>query len=366
MLRPLSAAEPAADPRPRLALIVAKGLCQFLNDLARALSTRYEARIFEVANSGEAREAMAWADLIWLEWCNEVAIAASAEPMAATKPVVCRLHRYEAFTAFPRQVMWSNVDRLILVADHLRQPLLQRCPALTRAVGLVTIPNGVALDRYAFRERRPGTRLAAAGLWHTRKNPMLLLQLLSHLVATDDRYTLHMAGRFQEPLLEWYWHDQVDKLGLQDHLVFDGWQDDLGAWLGDKDYLLSTSLHESFGYTIAEAMACGIKPVVHDFPYAAEVWPEEVLFRTVAEGAAMIQAETYESQAYRAFIESHYALTQQAEQVARLLDDVATAYEAPRHERGGSAAPATLQAQSFLDHPGALRAFVERVGDVTA
>jgi glycosyltransferase involved in cell wall biosynthesis len=69
----------------------------------------------------------------------------------------------------------------------------------------------------------------------------------------------------------------------------------LSRWLEDKNYVLSTSIHESFGYGIAEAMARGIKPIIHDFPYAYEIWGEELLFRTVDEAVGLIRNGTYMS-----------------------------------------------------------------------
>ena len=42
----------------------------------------------------------------------------------------------------------------------------------------------------------------------------------------------------------------------------------------DANYLLSASIWETLGYTIAEAMALGIKPLIHDTPGAAENWPD--------------------------------------------------------------------------------------------
>ena len=56
--------------------------------------------------------------------------------------------------------------------------------------------------------------------------------------------------------------------------------DDISAWLDNKQYLVSASVHESFGYSIAEAMARGIKPLIHHFCGASEIWPEDLLFTT--------------------------------------------------------------------------------------
>ena len=67
-------------------------------------------------------------------------------------------------------------------------------------------------------------------------------------------------------------------------------------------------------------MAMGIKPVVHNFPFAARIWPEQVLFNTVDEAVGMITSTVYTSQAYRDFIETQYSLFEQVTQIRKVLD----------------------------------------------
>lgn len=91
------------------------------------------------------------------------------------------------------------------------------------------------------------------------------LQIMYELVKRDNRYKLYIAGKFQDDMLKMYWYYQVKEMKLDNNIIFDGWQSDIEEWLENKNYILSTSIHESFGYGIAEAMASGIKPVIHNF-----------------------------------------------------------------------------------------------------
>ena len=54
---------------------------------------------------------------------------------------------------------------------------------------------------------------------------------------------------------------EVSRLGLTGSVIIAGWQTDVRPWLAAADVLLSTSLYESFGYMVAEALAMG-RPVV--------------------------------------------------------------------------------------------------------
>jgi glycosyltransferase involved in cell wall biosynthesis len=305
--------------KKKLLFLVRKGLDAFLDDLVAALAAEYEVRKEVITDVHQIAPLMQWADLCWFEWCDQLLVHASQLPLAREKPIVCRLHRYEVFTDYPRLVRWEVVDTLMVVADHLRVLLAQSVPSLAARTRVETVPNGVVLDRFPFHVRKPGYHLASVGYLHPRKNPTFLLQILAKLLRQDRRYRLSVAGEFQDALLQRFWEHQVQVMGLAKHVRFDGWQDDVAAWLADKDYLVSPSLHESFGYSIAEAMCMGIKPVVQHFLYATDIWPQEMLFNTIDEAATMIQSKRYDSAAYRQFIADHYSFAQQVVRTREVL-----------------------------------------------
>ena len=305
--------------RKKLAVFVRAGFDQFLDHLLEGLGAYYDVNKVVVSRVDQIAPAMEAADICWFEWCDEVIVQASRLDVARRKPIVCRLHRYEAFTDMPGKVQWENVDTLMLVTDHLISVLRQTVPGIEDRVNVTVVNNGVALDKIPYLARNQGYNVASVGYIHMRKNPVLLLQIMEKLVRFDSRYKLHVAGRFQDPLVKMYWDHMVVELGLKDNVVFDGWQDDVPRWLQDKQFLISTSMHESFGYSIAEAMAMGIKPVVHNFPFATRIWPEQILFNTQDEAVGMITSNVYSSIAYRNFIEEHYSLFDQITQVRKVL-----------------------------------------------
>ena len=99
----------------------------------------------------------------------------------------------------------------------------------------------------------------------TIKGPMLLLQAFKALIDKDSRYKLFIAGTFQDARYQLYFKQMIDELRLTDSVQFDGWQDDMNQYLEDKHYLICTSLLESQHMSAMEAMAKGIKPLIHNF-----------------------------------------------------------------------------------------------------
>jgi glycosyltransferase involved in cell wall biosynthesis len=126
---------------------------------------------------------------------------------------------------------------------------------------------------------------------------------------------LFFAGNFQDYALEQYVRYMVETLHLKDAIVFDNWQDDVNTWLRDKHYIVSTSVGESQGMGLSEGMACGLKPVIHNFPGALEIFPSEFLFNISEEFCSQILTGPYEPQRYRRFVEERYSLKEQLDRI---------------------------------------------------
>jgi glycosyltransferase involved in cell wall biosynthesis len=300
----------------------------FLAPLVPALARHHDVR-FISAGPGEAlAAAIGWAEIVWLEWCWDHAVWATRSSLLDGKPCVLRLHSIEALqTDYPARVDWSRVDRLITVGGDIHDVLMENHPAIAASVRNQVIPNGIDLVRFA--SGAPDRfRVGWVGHLEPKKDPMLLLQIAHKLHRQDPRYTVAVAGAFTDLRTARYLQRMMGKLGLGGVVHFDGQVADMPAWYSDKGVLLSTSMYESFGMNIGEAMAVGAFPVVHDFPGADRLWPAECLFASVDDAVALIRSGR--PGLYRDWVADRYGLDQQAASVLRLLDEVLAA-------RGGSA-----------------------------
>ncbi|MDQ7041192.1 MAG: tetratricopeptide repeat protein [Rhodothermus sp.] len=294
---------------------------RFIFDIEERLARRHHVRVYhftEQVELSKIQEALDWADVVWFEWCDRILVEAS-QHLEKRAAVVCRLHSREIFADFPRQVNWDFVDRLVFVAPHMQQLFEAYFPLAAYQVDKTVIPNGVDLERFAFKERQPGFNLAYVGYINSRENPVLLLQCIHRLVQEDKRYRLFVAGIHQDWCFEVYWQHMIQAMGLQDHVIMEGWVEDIDAWLEDKHYLISTSVHEGCPYNILEAAACGLKPVVHHFRGAEQLFPASWLFRSVDEFVHLIRAEEYDSWRYRDWIAQRFNQTAQIEAIEALL-----------------------------------------------
>ena len=289
----------------------------FLRPLLPALRRAYDIRFVSVGPGQALAEAIGWADIVWLEWCWDHAVWATSSGVLQGKPCVVRLHSVEALqTDYPAQVDWSRVACLTTVGHDIAETLHARFPLAPLAV---VIPNGIDMDRFA-----PGApdrfRIAWVGHLEPKKNPMLLLQIAHRLHALDPRYSFHVAGAFTDLRTARYIRQMLPALGLGGVVTFDGAVADMPAWYADKGVLLSTSMYESFGMNIGEAMAVGAFPAVHAFPGADRIWPEECLFASIEVAVALIRAGR--PALYRGWVGDRYGLDRQAAAILGVLDSL--------------------------------------------
>ena len=76
-------------------------------------------------------------------------------------------------------------------------------------------------------------------------------------------------------MYERYLKHLIKVMNLEKNVVIYGWIDDIAKWWEDKDYTLSASIHEGHPYNILESMARGIKPIIHNFDGAEELYEKE-------------------------------------------------------------------------------------------
>ncbi|HAV42859.1 TPA: hypothetical protein DCX15_02440 [bacterium] len=301
---------------------------KFLGDIIDYLKKTHEVKTFSPkqtpSNQNELKrmlkdlyELMIWSDLSWFEWCDELAIYGSR--LSKRCKVVIRLHYSEVYSNMPDQVNWENVDDLIFVAEHVREVLKKKIFDLENRVKTHIIHNGINLERFNFKERKNGHHLAYVGYLNHKKNPSLLLQCIKCLVDVDPNYKLHIAGFHEQTRYQLYFENLVRDMGIGDNVKLYGWVDKVSDWLEDKDYILSTSIGEGCPVGIMEAMARGIKPLIHNWPGARDLYPDRYIFNTISEFKNMVLNGNYNSTEYREYIEDNYSLEKQLREIDKIL-----------------------------------------------
>ena len=278
-----------------------------------------------------------WADVIWFETTDNNILSAT-NPGAAIlddpnnyqpwaiqehdltgKRVVCRMIDIEVWQQHYMAVNWAPVTDIIFIAPHIRN--LVEVDAMTgfyEGLKVHVIPCAVDLDKWTYREHKPGFNIAVVAERWASKGTSEILQIAYKLKQIDKRYKITWLGQRSDYQWEHAYRDEfVEHHGL--NIEFVNHVESVDEFLEDKDYLLSGSHKEAFGYNIAEAMAKGIRPIVHRFYGADDLWPG-MTWSGIDEAIDMITDGTYDSASYRQYLVDHnYTLDSMMESFNKVI-----------------------------------------------
>ena len=235
---------------------------------------------------------------------------------------LCR-NAYMALKAGGRFAMTFDSPRVdlatmhdVLVSEGFSVGNLLQPPGLTAEEMIRTVRITIyAVVAYKPRQANDRKKIAMACYGNTKKNFPLAFQILA---ALPEEYQLHIATEWQDHRLKMYCEHIVHEMGLGQRVFWYPWQTDLNEFYKGKDFYLSASIEESFHYSLAEAMAAGLKPVIHGWKSAHDWYDGKWIFRTVAEAVEMILAER-KPQEYRDYAIEHLDIKKNVERIGRIL-----------------------------------------------
>ena len=294
------------------------------NDIyASYFSKKNEVQIINPKTEQDLSSVSEWADIIWCTWCNEPLVYLSHNKKSSV--IVTHIRSYEILTPnLMKNVKWQNIDGTIFVADHIREIANQMWGEQLSIVPQKTIFNCVQLERYPFYQNGPGKNICYIGYLNHKKGIGLLLQCIKEAVTLDRTFQFHIAGDFQETRFEVYMKHLLKEMKLTDNVVFHGWVANVPDFLKDMNYVISTSPWEGCPNNIIEAMACGIKPLIHNWQGAKELFPDDLVFNSVGEFISILKKNNYDSGRYREWVATYFNASIQLPKIdnfmARMLE----------------------------------------------
>lgn len=309
------------NPNKKIAFICSPNLTAFINPICEWILHNTDMRIRRVFTQEKEAivSALKWADTVWLEWANELAVTLThkAVEFLKDKEVVLRCHSYEALSGLFQQINFLMVSKVVFVADHMESLGRSMMP---KEIPSVVIPNGLQTENFPLSYKKHGGAIAHLGHISHKKGPMLMLHAFYYLLQNGEDVTLHVGGNMQDMRYDYYLQYMVIKLNLQNNVRFYGKIEDVPAWLQDKECVLCTSPWESQNMSVMEAMLCGCRPLVHTFPGADQIYKPEYCWSTLDELHRLYSTET-KPEEYREFIAERYNFNSTLEQVLELLGD---------------------------------------------
>lgn len=301
----------------------------FMRPIILGLRSYYKVKTCISPQEKEFYQLYGDSDVAWFEWCDNFAASHSHEANPSQVKNVIRLHSYEMFTDMPAKVNWQKINGLIFVSDTVRDLCLMKY-AIPHNICTV-INNGVDISKFSIpKDKKYNKKVVFVGYINYKKGPELLMEAFSAIHRFDPEFTFHIAGRHQDERIKLYMDNYLS--GADFKVSFDGWVDDMPNYLKNKDYVISTSLFESFQYSIAEGMAQGCVPLIHNWVGAKQLYPSEFIFKDTHDLVKIIEAaeKLFESpvdaekmrQEVRRHIEKRFNINDKLEEIKSFVDSL--------------------------------------------
>lgn len=257
----------------------------------------FEARGCEFDLCQTAEEALSH-DVVVHGWTGQ------GEPVLGARNVMF-LRRYELFSGGLAKVDWKLVDDLICVNSWIKTHVDAFFARHNIKTKTHMIYNSVDLSKWTYRDRKPNHRIGMACHVHPKKNLPLALQILALL---PSEYELHIAGEVQDPCTAEYLNHLAKAMRRRVYLYGHIPRYQLNDWWEPMGFCLSTSISEGNPNNVIEAMAKGIKPIVHEWPGAEHQFLCTLCFELADTAALRIMHGSYDSKFYRRAVETDYSL----------------------------------------------------------
>lgn len=292
----------------RIYVFVKPNMDTFINPIVEYLRRFYDVHIYYGGTHQEFWNTINRGDLIWFEWADDWCQNATSGEKFGFKYLI-RMHSYEIFTPIVARINWNQVDSLVVPNQSLFEVINKiksfdieaqkvaakqqnrefnvrpdMIPPIFIPERVNVIPNPVDGKRFKFIERENKKTIGLLGQINFKKDPMLALYAFLEIVKYDPEFTLHIAGNFMEPRYRLKMEELVKDAGIVENVAFyQVHEDKLPQWLGDMNYVMSTSLFESFHYSIANGMATGAIPLISNWTGAENLYPKEYIWTSISD-----------------------------------------------------------------------------------
>lgn len=314
--------------KKKLLIIAVGNNFSFIHDIGTELRDEFDVEFWDKSyeeNDSSLYRALFDADVVWLEWADGANLRI-IDAFGSRLKIILRIHRYELFQKRTLEAI-SHIDpdkiaKLLFVGFYIQSIGMTKFPWMERGI---CIPNLIDVDKFPLCEKEEGRNLLFLGRVSYVKNLPLLLNLFQALPRAWN-YRLHIVGEISDLELEYYQDNFLRKTDMERFVTFHGriQHDLIPQFMKSMHYIISTSIFESQGVGILEAMSTGLKPVVYSFGGAENFFPEKYLFVSGSNFQYRLSPmHYYTPREYRDFVVEKYSIQNNLWRYAEVIREVA-------------------------------------------
>ncbi len=259
-----------------------------------------------------------WADTLVTMWADQFTIEVSK---VFPGDMYTYVRSYEVYENYCNGINWEKIKGIFFCSTDVQKLFNIKFGSLVPGIPQHYVKNWLDINEFPYKEKQHGKNIAMICSIHWKKNIGMAFQILNQL-STD--YSLHVAGHpgdYPDEITITYLANMAKSLNLGERLIHYGHidEDKIKDFLEDKNYILSTSLKEGCPMNVLEAMSMGVKPVIHDWPGALDVFPPRYVFNSIPQAISMFSPESeYCSQEYSDFVEENHS-SKNAEEIINII-----------------------------------------------
>lgn len=229
-------------------------------------------------------------DVIWCEWADSNAIEVQNFTFRGKK--ILRIHAYEVYDLALYSIFNPLAfDHIIFVNKAIQDYFeYQWGRELTNAM---ILPNYIDTDRFTIADNKKSNKNVAVVGQISRKKGIGEILIIASLYPD---YKFHLVGDIVDIDIKRYLEYKSPE-NITYHGVIPN--EKLPAFYADMTYYLNASLRESFGVSIMEAMACGLKPLIRNWIGAENWYRDEWLWSVFPEFTKKVSPSYYRKHVLR-------------------------------------------------------------------
>jgi len=305
-----------------IAILCLPGLDNFIRDIADILGEVYNVRLVVSANGNEIVQAYEWADIVWLEWANELAVEVTNKLEKKGKKIVCRLHPGKLIeNQFLYRINWSKIDKIIIGCERLKDNLAVYHPSVFHHISeKFWIANyGFILAGTSFASviDNKGIILDLGGYYDNKtQNTVLETIALIKSVFPDSEITvlydssnrlLSTQNEMTNISSDEHSYRMVDVSKLEDHYVF----------LSDKGYYIVLNLDDNVYMRLMKTMMVGLRTFIFEAQSDAYCIAKEIILKLPKDILQFLEGKN--SEKYRRVLEDIYSIDATILSIFKLL-----------------------------------------------
>ncbi len=244
--------------------------------------------------------------VVWFDGFNQELVDLTDRRRVDDGLVICRIRGTEFLDTAVEDCRWEFFDRIVVANKLTAEILRDRFDRIDSHCRIDILPPAVILPDIEVRNKPKTKRIAYLGPISSTQNAQLLLQCLSAARHQHGDWSMHIIGEFDTMSLRIYFEQMISAMNLAGRIEFNPSDTNLTDWFSDKSYFLAPFAYSGYETRVYEAMAHGLKPVVHNFVGAAQMFEAKYLFNSVREFCTLVVGNGLRPQEYRKFVGENY------------------------------------------------------------